>query len=108
MSEIFEFSWFDSKIMNLLVPKTKLENGLPCPVGIDSTGFGQLIGCLKTCRKRIFVFGFYFFRTSSEKLVGRGFFSENGAFSLQMNAKHQIFELFAPNFGISLIPKTKL
>ena len=81
MSEIFEFAWFGSKISNLLVPKTKLENGLPCPVGIDSTVFGQLIGYLKTCRKPIFEFCFYFFVTAAESWPGGWIFRKIGKFS---------------------------
>ena len=94
MSEIFEFAWFGSKILNLLVPKTKLENGLPCLVGIDSTVFGQLIGYLKTCRKPIFDFCFYFFVTAAKSWPGERIFRkidefpskiiDFGCFSLKM------------------------
>ena len=62
------------------MPKTKLENGLPCSVGIDSTGFGQLIGCLKTCRKRIFDFCFHFFVTAAESWPDGRIFRKMGEF----------------------------
>ena len=62
------------------MPKTKFENGLPCSVGIDSTGFGQLIGCLKTCRKRIFDFCFCFFVTAAESWPDERIFRKMGEF----------------------------
>ena len=48
-------------IRGMLGPKNKFATRFSRAPGLDSTGFGQLMGCLKKLRKQIFDFASYFF-----------------------------------------------